>query len=193
MAEAAHDSLGVGAGAVELAPGTHMCCMYRGPEERDDLLLPFLSAGLDAGQTCFAAVNDPDPARLRGYAEEEVPGKLILRTSDEPIFDPDSFNVESIIAFWEKTVTNELAEDGVDFVRLSAEATWWLTQVPVIDDLMRYEGRSKDFASRHPQSILCLYDIEALGSGVVFAAMKLHPRIWLSGLVLDNPFYELTP
>ncbi|MDX6234734.1 MAG: hypothetical protein QOH68_3852, partial [Nocardioidaceae bacterium] len=29
--------------------------------------------------------------------------------------------------------------------------------------------------------------------GVVFAAMKLHPRIWLSGLVLDNPFHELTP
>jgi hypothetical protein len=192
MSEAAHGSGGAVAGAVELAPGTHMCCMYRGPNERDDLLLPFLSAGLDAGQTCFAAVNDPDPIRLRGYDEEDLPGKLILRTSDEPIFDPDSFNVESIIAFWEKTVTDELAEDGVDFVRLSAEATWWLTQVPAIDDLMRYEDQLKDFASRHPQSILCLYDIEALGSGVVFAAMKLHPRIWLSGLVLDNPFYELT-
>jgi len=167
--------------------------LYRGPTERDDLLLPFLSAGLDAGQTCFAAVNEPDPASLRRYSEEDVPGKLILRTSDEPIFDPDSFHVERIVAFWEKTVTAELAEEGVDFVRLSAEATWWLTQVPALDDLMLYEGRLKDFASRHPQSILCLYDIEALGAGVVFSAMKLHPRIWLSGLVLDNPFYELTP
>ena len=146
MAEDAHESVGV----IEPAPGTHMCCMYRGPQERDDLLLPFLSAGLDAGQTCFAAVNDPDPIRLRGYVEDDVPGKLILRTSDQPIFDPDSFDVESIIAFWEKTVTAELAEDGVDFVRLSAEATWWLTQVPALDDLMRYEGRLKDFASRHP-------------------------------------------
>ena len=108
------------------------------------------------------------------------------------IFDPDSFNIEWIIAFWEQTVTAELAEEGVDFVRLSAEATWWLTQIPAIDDLMRYEGRLKNFASRHPQSILCLYDIEALGASVVFSAMKLHPRIWLSGLVLDNPFYELT-
>jgi hypothetical protein len=109
------------------------------------------------------------------------------------IFDPDSFNIEWIIAFWEQTVTAELAEEGVDFVRLSAEATWWLTQIPAIDDLMRYEGRLKNFASRHPQSILCLYDIEALGASVVFSAMKLHPRIWLSGLVLDNPFYESTP
>jgi hypothetical protein len=136
MAEDAHDSVGVGVGvgedvgAIELTSGTHMCCMYRGPEERDDLLLPFLSEGLDAGQTCFAAVNEADPIRLRAYADEEVLGKLILRTADEPIFDPHSFEVERIIAFWEETVTAELAEDGVDFVRLSAEATWWLTQVP---------------------------------------------------------------
>jgi len=193
MAENARKGVGVGAAAIQLPSGTHMCCMYRGPDERDDLLMPFLRTGLDAGQTCFAAVNDPDPARLRGYAENDVPGKLIVRTSDEPIFDPDTFNVERIIAFWEQTVTDELAQDGVDFVRLSAEATWWLTQVPALDDLMRYETSLKDFASRHPQSILCLYDIEALGAGVVFSAMKLHPRIWLSGLVLDNPFYELTP
>jgi hypothetical protein len=193
MAGNAQDSGAMSVGGVDLAPGTHMCCMYRGPEERDDLLLPFLGAGLEAGQTCFAAVNDPDPVHLREYAERDTPGKLILRTSDEPIFDPDSFDVEGIIAFWEETVTAELAEDGVDFVRLSAEATWWLTQVPAIDDLMHYEGRLKDFASRHPQSILCLYDIEALGTGVVFSAMKLHPRIWLAGLLLDNPFYEPTP
>ncbi|MET1007554.1 MAG: MEDS domain-containing protein [Propionibacteriaceae bacterium] len=191
MSEAARGS--AGGSSVELASGTHMCCMYRGPEERDDLLLPFLDAGLDAGQTCFAALNDIDPSRLRRYGDEGLPGKLILRTSDEPIFDPDTFNIESIIAFWEKTVTDELAEEGVDFVRLSAEATWWLTQVPAIDDLMRYEAMLKTFASRHPQSILCLYDIEALGASVVFSAMKLHPSIWLSGLVLDNPFYEPTP
>jgi hypothetical protein len=58
--------------------------MYRGPEERDDLLLPFLNAGLDAGQTCFAALNDVNPSRLRRYDAEGAPGKLILRTSDEP-------------------------------------------------------------------------------------------------------------
>ena len=54
---------------------------------------------------------------------------------------------------------------------------------------MDYEARLNDFAARHPQSILCLYDIDELGSGVVFDAMKLHPQIWLSGLVLENPFY----
>ncbi|WP_297622628.1 hypothetical protein [Nocardioides sp.] len=40
--------------------------------------------------------------------------------------------------------------------------------------------------SRFP---LCLYDIDDLGAGVVFQAMKVHPQIWLSGLVLENPFH----
>ncbi|QNF95822.1 MEDS domain-containing protein [Janibacter sp. YB324] len=52
--------------------------------------------------------------------------------------------------------------------------------------MLAYEARLNDFAPRHPQSILCLYDIDAVGTGVVFEAMRVHPRIWLSGLVLEN-------
>ena len=55
---------------------------------------------------------------------------------------------------------------------------------------MDYGVHLNDFAASHPQSILGLYDIDELGSGIVFEAMKVHPRIWLSGLVLKNPFHE---
>jgi hypothetical protein len=65
-----------------------------------------------------------------------------------------------------------------------------MKQAPTLEDLRRYEVRLNDFAARHPQSILCLYDIDELGAGIVFDAMKAHPRIWLSGLVLENPFFE---
>ena len=106
------------------------------------------------------------------------------------MFDKDFFDIDRIIAFWEKTITDALGVAGVAFVRLSAEATWWLTQIPGQEDLLRYEARLNDFAARHPVSVLCLYDIEELGAGVVFDAMKIHPRIWLSGLVLENPFFE---
>ena len=61
-----------------------------------------------------------------------------------------------------------------------------------VADLLAYEARLNDFAPRHPQSILCLYDIDAVGTGVVFEAMRVHPRIWLSGLVLENTLYERT-
>ena len=174
----------------QLTAGTHMCCMYRGPAERDELLEPYLAEGLWAGDICFVAVGDEDPRRLRRLQATGGPGRLIIRTAAEPVFDKDFFDIDRIIAFWEKTITDALGVEGVAFVRLSAEATWWLTQIPGQEDLLRYEARLNDFAARHPVSVLCLYDIEELGAGVVFHSMKVHPRIWLSGLVLENPFFE---
>jgi hypothetical protein len=110
---------------------------------------------------------------------------LILLTGSEPVFNTDSLDIEEIIGFWDETVSAALADDDVTFVRLSAEATWWMTQLPTLDDIMRYEARLNSFAGEHPQSILCLYDIGQLGTGVVFDAMKLHRRIFVSGLVIE--------
>jgi hypothetical protein len=175
--------------AIEIAPGTHLCCMYRGVVQRDELLGPYVSEGIDAGHTCFVAVNDEDPDRVQALVSADGPGELIVRTAADRVFAKDDFDIDEILAFWEKTVCTALDDKGAPFVRLGAEATWWLTQLPSVADLMAYEARLNDFAARHPQSILCLYDIDDLGAGVVFDAWKLHPRIWLSGLVLENPFY----
>lgn len=176
--------------ALALAPGTHLCCMYRGVAQRDELLGPYVSEGIQAGHTCFVAVSERDPDRILAFGSADWPGELIVRTAADQAFSQDNFDIDEILAFWETTVRAALDDDGAPFVRLSAEATWWLTQLPSLADLMAYEARLNDFAARHPQSILCLYDIDDLGAGVVFGAMKVHPQIWLSGLVLENPFYE---
>ena len=176
--------------ALELASGTHLCCMYRGSAQRDELLGPYVSEGVQSGHTCFVAVSDQDADRIQAFGKVDWPGDLIVRTAEDQVFTQDTFDIDEILAFWDRTVRTALDDDGAPFVRLSAEATWWLTQLPSVADLLDYEARLNDFAARHPQSILCLYDIDELGTGVVFEAMKVHPRIWLSGLVLENPLYE---
>lgn len=176
--------------AVELAPGTHLCAMYRGAAQRDEVLSPYVSEGLQAGHTCFVAVSDQDPDRVQAFESAAGPGELIVRTAADPVFSQDDFDIDEILAFWESTVSTALATTAPRSSASAREATWWLTQLPSVADLMAYETRLNDFATRHPQSILCLYDIDDLGTGVVFEAMKVHPQIWLSGLVLENPFYE---
>jgi hypothetical protein len=37
--------------------------------------------------------------------------------------------------------------------------------------------------------ILCLYDLEGFGGGVVVDIMRTHKKLVLGGLVLDNPHY----
>jgi hypothetical protein len=42
---------------------------------------------------------------------------------------------------------------------------------------------------RYHQVILCLYDIDRFGGGIVVDMLKTHPRVLLGGAVLENPFY----
>ncbi len=40
--------------------------------------------------------------------------------------------------------------------------------------------------------ILCLYDLELFGGGIIVDVLKTHKKLLLGGLVLENPHY-LTP
>ena len=80
-------------------------------------------------------------------------------------------------------------QDGYPFVRLGAEAAWWMPQVPGMPEFIRYETELNRYAARHAQSILCLYDLTRYGAGVIVDLLRVHPIILLSGLVLENPYY----
>jgi hypothetical protein len=45
---------------------------------------------------------------------------------------------------------------------------------------------------RHPQMILCLYDLDLFGGSMIIDLLKTHPKIMLGGMVIENPHY-LTP
>lgn len=40
-------------GVDQISPGTHLCALYSGSAEWDDLLFPFLREGLRGGDTCL--------------------------------------------------------------------------------------------------------------------------------------------
>jgi hypothetical protein len=50
----------------------------------------------------------------------------------------------------------------------------------------------RHFLALYPQVILCLYDVDRFGGEIISNIIKLHPRVLVSGMIVDNPFY-LTP
>ena len=56
-------------GVEDLHPGTHLCALYSGPEERDHLLLPFLREGMRDGDKCLCLVDDVAPTTVRHQVE----------------------------------------------------------------------------------------------------------------------------
>lgn len=191
----------------QVEAGQHICAMYFGVRERDNVLLPFLRDGLFRGQKCFAAIQEPDPGALIANLGERVEGRvdvpdsvardqLEIKTSTDHILSAEDFDPVVIVEFWDTLVTSAL-RSGFDFVRLSAEARWWLPQLPSIGELFHYESELNRFTGRHPQAVLCLYDLSQYSESIVVDLLKTHPLVLLSGMALENPYYvppdELIP
>jgi hypothetical protein len=183
--------------AVEIAPGDHICAFFRGSDQRDEVLLPFLEAGIVAGDRCICVLDSHDseqvakPLSLTVDVEDSMRrGQLEVLPSDEAYLCGGNFSVARMMDFWESSVGGAVREGNYSFVRAVGEMTWALRDLPGVDQLVRYEARLNRFLPLYPQAILCLYDLEQFTDGQLLMEMlRTHPKVLLSGQLLDNPWY----
>jgi hypothetical protein len=177
---------------VSFGVGDHICCFYRGPTERDEILLPYLHAGLVAGDKCTCVVDETEPEVVVAgldAADSISSHQLDVQRSTDTYLLGGHFSTDRMISFWDAAVAEAMGDGGYQFARSVGEMTWSLRELPGVDELAGYESELNRFMPRYPQVILCLYDIDQFGGGIVVDMLKTHPRVLLGGIVLENPFY----
>ena len=188
------ESTAMGLPGVSFTPGMHICAFYRGPSQRDELLLPYLREGLAAGDKCICVTDDPEAGAavcaLAGEFREAAPAQLQPLDSASTYLSGGRFTIEKMIAFWDKAMGAAVVRDGFGFVRAVGEMTWALRGMPGSDLFMTYEATLNVFLHRYPQVLLCLYDLEQFADGeILMEILRTHPAVLLSGQLLDNPWY----
>jgi hypothetical protein len=185
--------------SVTMAPGDHICALYFGNRERDQILMPFLRAGLDGGDKCVAIVDASEPddviADLGPLLEtdQHVQSKqLEMLSPSEGYLRGGHFSTREMIEFFDDVVSTAISTDGYPFARITGEPTWLFQEPPGADEFIEYESELNDFSPRYPQVLLCLYDLERFGGGIVLDLMRTHPKLLLGGLLIENPHY-MTP
>ena len=63
---------------------------------------------------------------------------------------------------------------------------------PDTNELLHLEAEMRHFLPLYPQLMLCLYDLEHFGAELVSSVIKLHAKVLVRGMIVENPFY-LTP
>jgi len=178
---------------VGVQQGDHVCGFYYGDEERDAILLPFLSDGLAAGDKCVAVVDSTPPAELLarlGVVDEAVrSGQVEFYGSAETYLRGGSFEPDAMISFWEERARITEQDGRFGFARVVGEMAWLERVPPPREHVVRYESWADGFAVRYPHAILCLYDLRRLGSGILLDLLRTHPKLLLGGLVLENPHH----
>jgi hypothetical protein len=189
-------SRSLGMPGVHVEPGDHLCGLYMGQQERDDVLLPYLRAGLHAGDKCLGIVDSNDPASLMNDIGDGIDVRACVEShqlevwkSTDSYLREGKFTIDRMVEFWEDTVGSAVRTDGFDFVRVFGEMTWSLRGLPGVEYLAEYESELNRFMPRYPQVIVCLYDLREFGGGLLMDLLKTHPKVLLGGLVFENPHY----
>lgn len=183
---------------IELQPGEHLCGLYAGVRQRDQILLPFLRTGLAAGDKCICIIDGTEPteivAALGPLGAESTPAGVkrldIMRAADVNLRS-GKFSAGETLATWKAAISAVMYQGQFCCVR--AVETWSHRYVvPDNRELLHLESEIQHFMPLYPSVMLCLYDLERFGGELISSVIKLHPKVIVSGLIVENPFYLTT-
>ena len=190
--------IALGVSGLEAEVGDHICGLYSGQRQRDQVVIPFLEAGLTAGDKCICVVDETDPAKIfkklgrSGATSASAPAKQldVIRAADLYLRS-GRFCADEIIGAWKAAVADAMYDGRFDLVR--AVETWSRRDVvPDTQELLLLESEMNRYLPLYPQVVVCLYDIDRFGAGIIVDLLKTHPRMLVSGMLIENPYF-LTP
>ena len=188
----------LGVGGLEAELGDHMCGVFSGEAERDQVLIPFLEAGLASGDKCICVVDGTAPGEIvaalgpAGEAAALTASKqLEVIGASDMYLRSSRFSADEVIGNWKAAIADAMYAGQFDVVR-AVEAWSRRDVLPGMSELLMLESEMNRYPPLYPQVIVCLYDIDRFGSGAVMNLVMTHPRMLVSGMVIDNPYY-LTP
>ena len=186
-------TLATGLPGVSMNVSDHICAFYRGVEERDDVLMPYLRTGLRAGDKCICVLDSTDPDALCAELTDEPrveDDQLSAFRSEDSYLLQGRFAPDDMLDFWESVAQSAFAVHDYTLVRAVGEMTWALRDLPGVDLLVAYEAELNRQLHKYPQVVLCLYDLERFTDGeALMEILRTHPQVLMSRMLVDNPWY----
>ena len=182
-------------GVADVHPGTHLCALYSGPDERDRLLLPFLQAGMRDGDKCLCLVDEVPPATVRDQLEgagaapqPQRAEQLNIDIASSVYLQAGQFSAERMVSFLARSLSE--ATEEFPLLRAAGEMSWVLPMPGGADDFFVYESAVNEIVEDAPAIFMCLYDLRRFSAQMLVDVLHTHPQVLLDDRVIDNPHYR---
>jgi signal transduction histidine kinase/CheY-like chemotaxis protein len=180
-----------------LHQGDHLCLIYRSAAEQTAALVPFLKAGLAAGERCLFAGHGTSARRLeralneagidvRGECER---GALLFLNRREVWLPGGRFDPGSMMDILRQAEQDAL-DDGFSGLRATWNMGWILEGTPGADRLIEYEAHLNRFLAGSRTCALCRYSRQSSSPDLVQNALLTHPIAVLGEQICPNAYYE---
>jgi hypothetical protein len=179
-----------------LASNPHLCGFFRGPEERDRLLLPFVAEGLSRGEKVLHIVSQAERlqhlAKMRsfGIAVDTVlkSGQFELLDWDDTYLSDDHFDVARMPRLLESVIQRSRTE-GYPLARLIGNMEWCLEEKRGVDSILEYESNLHDICLKYPDPVICAYDIKCYTADFMIDMLRVHRCALVCGMLNENPYF----
>jgi len=105
----------LGVGGLEAEPGDHICGVFSGEMERDQVLIPFLQAGLASGDKCICVVDGTAPGEIvaalgpAGAAAALTTSKqLEVIGASDLYLRSGRFSADEVIGSWKAAISDAM-------------------------------------------------------------------------------------
>ena len=178
----------LGFGELTVSTGDHVGHFYGSREEWRNVVVPFLKAGLDAGDKCvFHIKPEPEERELRAALADAGVDVDAAVASSQLVFTDGGSGPEQM----REALSRALSEvpSRYPLLRWGGDMTWSFDKIPDSDTLMEWESMCN--VIENPLAVfLCQYDLKRFMGNVVVDAMKTHPLCIVGKAIHKNPYYE---
>lgn len=176
------------------APGDHVCAFYSSSRNvLDDIVVDYITKGLQAGNKVFCMVDQP--SAVLGKVPPQLvarEGMLNVLTEDEAYMPDGSFSKDVFISNME-TMTHAAAEAGYRGFRGVGDESFLVRNGVDLREWFAAESELNQIVPDYPHFFFCLYDLDLFDGDTVMYVLKTHPRVYVNGIVIDNPHYQADP
>jgi hypothetical protein len=190
------DAGGVLDAGLDLGKPRHICAFFTGIDEQYRVLRSFIKDGIDRGDRAFHLV-DPDRRgeHLERLAGAEIDVRAAIDTGQLQVeawepgaaegrrFDPDSW-----LGSFQRALESG-PEAGYARTRFLGHMGWAHADAADDEDWFEFEARLNEVLADSEDTVICAYDLTAIGAGAVIDALRTHSAVILGGLLQENPFF----
>lgn len=177
-------------------PGVHICQIVTDDDERQNALLKFLLAGLQAGERagCFSEqVTEDKLSDLlcrhgMSYPENRDSGAVRLAGTREAYFPDGCFDPDRLLNLL-RQYYDESIEQGFAGARVIGEMAPEVRQIEGGKRLIEYEAKVSLLLRDRPITTVCQYDARIFDGATIMDVLKVHPLMVVRGEVVRNPFF----
>ena len=182
-----------------LGARAHVCAFFRDTNEQDRALLPFIKAGLAAGEKI---VHTIDPTRRADhisrfaaagidFAAAHSQGQFDLHAWTDTHLRGGSFDPDTTLALFNQMRLSS-SQQGFPLTRFITHMDWASEDAAILTDLLVYEARANEVRIGQPgpsHPVICLYDLTRFSGEFIVDVMRTHPMTLIDGALHENPYF----